>query len=215
MGGELGSAHCNSCLVLADEVAGEHSPRMSECVCVYVCMLRDKRRTRQESSRVSTYVLTWATCVVHVWVAGCTCLKRRPRRGAIGPSCVNDGWWGLLKVYLAGVMKCVCQGGEEYEGQALRLRQAARSPQSTLCRGERRTRRFRGNDSYSLRPPWRRFEGQADQVNSQPLMECQSPSTGRLACPLKSRCLPFWFISAVSHFLSFSHKPHTAHISEV
>lgn len=27
-----------------------------------------------------------------------------------GRGCVNDGWWGLLKVYLARVMKCVCQG---------------------------------------------------------------------------------------------------------
>lgn len=25
--------------------------------------------------------------------------------------CVNDGWWGLLKVYLARVMKCICWGG--------------------------------------------------------------------------------------------------------
>lgn len=75
--------------------------------------------------------------------------------------CVNDGWWGLLKVYLARVMKCICQG-EEYEGQALRLRQTARSPHSTLCREERWTSRFSCNDSLC---PHR--QGQPDQLNSQ------------------------------------------------
>lgn len=37
MEGELGSAGCNSCLVFPDEVPGEYSPRMSECVCASVC----------------------------------------------------------------------------------------------------------------------------------------------------------------------------------
>lgn len=139
----------------------------------------------------------------------------------IQPACANNGWWGLLKVYLARVMKCVCKE-EEYEGQTLRLRQTARSPLSTSYGEERWTRRFSCNDSYSLC----HLEGQADQVNSQPLIECQSPPTGCLACPLKSRglstlCLgssSIWYqvtfqlwlilsLSAISHGASqFSYK---------
>lgn len=37
MGGVLGSAHSDSCLVLPDEVAGEHGASISECV--YICVL--------------------------------------------------------------------------------------------------------------------------------------------------------------------------------
>lgn len=109
--------------------------------------------------------------------------------------CVNDGWWGLLKVYLARVMKCICQG-EEYEGQALRLRQTARSPNSTLCREERWTRRFTCNDSFCL--PWTRLQGRPDQLNSEPLTECQS--TGQCSCPLVSWRLPTVYFSSVRYF---------------
>lgn len=63
--------------------------------------------------------------------------------------------------------------GEEYEGQARRLRQTARSPRATLC-GEKKR-----DDSVVMTrirsaPPRRSLEGRQDQVNVEPLMGCHS-----------------------------------------
>lgn len=63
-----------------------------------------------------------------------------------------------------------------------RLRGSDRQPgHLTQPRTARWTRRFARNDSDSRRLPRRRLEGQADQVNPPPLIECQSLLAARLA----------------------------------
>lgn len=78
--------------------------------------------------------------------------------------------WGQRGVGGAGRnMKDRLQGSDRQPGHLIQPRTA------------RWTRRFARNDSDSRRLPHRRLEGQPDQVNPPPLIECQSPLAARLA----------------------------------
>lgn len=101
-------------------------------------------------------------------------------------------WWlmGSLESLFSQSNEVHLPGGEEYEGQALRLRRTARSPHSTLRREERWTRWLSCNDSLCL--PWRRLQGQPELAAFD-----RMSGSGHPFCSLLSLCLATNYVSKV------------------